>query len=60
MEPKFENIVSNLKQNRTYSNYCATENAINGIKHSNYLNVAILRDYTIEPLIPILKEKYAC
>ena len=55
MESKFENIVSNLQHNRTYSNYCATENAIKGLKHTNYLNVAILRDYTIDPLIPVLK-----
>ena len=55
MEAKFESIISNLQQNRTYSNYCATENAINGLEHNDYLKVAILRDYTIEPLIPVLK-----
>ena len=55
MEAKFESIISNLQQNRTYSNYCAAENAIKGHEHNNYLKVAILRDYTIEPLIPVLK-----
>ncbi|MBB6216430.1 FkbH-like protein [Anaerosolibacter carboniphilus] len=56
-DSKLSSLISRLKSDKAYSSYTAISNALDRLKPVNLpiMKVAILRNFTIEPVIPVIR-----